>query len=67
MTPAGIEPVTFRFVAQHSYRGPHVLKCKVKEEYESPGVTLFIKLCLLSITICFHRKRVRIMRFHNVC
>jgi hypothetical protein len=31
------------------------------------GVTLFIKLCLLTIIICFHLKRVRIMRFHNVC
>jgi len=26
MTPAGIEPATFRFVAQHlnHYRGPHI-------------------------------------------
>ena len=56
---SGVEPPTFRFVAQHHNHcatavptlHSSVLKCKVKEGYECPGVTLFIKVCLLSVVI----------------
>ena len=59
MTPAGIEPATFWFVAQHLNRGPHysnIKKVKVKWSRYRPGVARRVGR---GIALLFHDRDTR--------